>query len=203
MPGPLRPAVSSGSRGAYDGGVSVAFRSAAALAAASALAAIAACGGEDHFAPLVVRARSGAAVDLSGTAWEACRPERGSPGVSVRVREEHGGGGGIVYTVTRYDGTDCSGDVLSAASVGSRASTRGEGSVAFTGTPPAGLGASVVATRLEVDFGAYGLGRDAYWVDDTVAPRVLYTGDPNAPVDADGYPGAFLEGGEVELSQVR
>jgi hypothetical protein len=63
--------------------------------------------------------------------------------------------------------------------------------------------ASVLATRLEVDFGAFGLGRDCSWVDDTVVPRVLYTGDPNAPVDADGYPGAFLEAGEVELSRVR
>ncbi len=180
--------------------MSAAFRSAAALAAASALAA---CGGEEHFAPLVVNARSGAAVDLSGTAWEACRPEPGSPGVTVRTHEEHGDGGGIVYTVTRYDGAGCSGEVLSGFRIGGRAATRGEGSVAFTGTPPSGVGASVLATRMQVDFGANGLGRDCSWVDDTAVPRVLYTGDPNAPVDAAGYPGAFVESGAVELPRTR
>ncbi len=164
-----------------------------------ALAGLLACSGEEHHAPLLVQARSGAVVDLSRTAWEACRADLPYLGASERLREEHGPEGGVVYTVTHYEVPGCAGDPVSLASLGTIASAVGERSVGFTGTPPDGLGSSVLATKVYVDAGAAGIGLDCYWLDDTVTPRVLYTGDPNATRDAEGYPNAFIAGGEQEL----
>ncbi len=169
-----------------------------AAVAAVALAGALACTSEEHHPSLVVHARSGAMVDLSSTTWEACREDVPTPGFSERVREEHGPEGGIVYTLTRYDGPGCVGDVTSSSSLGTVATATGERSVAFTGVPPAGLVGEVVATKVSVDAGAAGIGHDCYWLDDTVTPRVLYTGDPAATTDAQGYPNTFFAGGETE-----
>ncbi len=167
-------------------------------ALAAAVAGLLACG-EDHHPPLVVAARSGAAVDLTRTAWQACREDLPYPGVSELWREEHGPEGGVVYTVAFYPVPGCAGGAQSASETGTVTTAAGQRSVAFAGVPPAGLGPSVAATEVSVDGGVHGIGHDCYWVDDTVSPRVLYTGDPAASADAQGYPDAFFAGGEQEI----
>ncbi|HET8539609.1 MAG TPA: hypothetical protein VFL83_07030 [Anaeromyxobacter sp.] len=175
------------------------LRPAAAAVAACALAALAACSDpEPPREPLLVNARSGARVDLSRTAWSACRPPTFTSGASERWTETHGERGAVTYTVTPYPDVGCAGAAGAGESVAGIAYAQGERTVGFTGAPPDGLGASVVATRVYVDAGAvYSL--DCYWLDDTVSPRVLYTGDPNATADAEGYPNTFFEGGAEEL----
>jgi len=165
----------------------------------AALAALVACADdpapEPRREPLRVNARSEASVDLSRTSWEACQE---GPGTSQRWREDHGENGAVTYAITPYDAPGCTGNAGTAVTIPAVAYVRGERVVGFTGVPPPDVGPSVVATRVEVDAGAAGFGRDCYWLDDVASPRVLYTGDPASTVDAEGYPNLLLEGGERE-----
>lgn len=149
--------------------------------------------------PLRVEARSGGTVDLSGTSWAACTENSPSPGLSERWAEVHGQDGAVTFTVTPYASPGCAGSPGTAQAISAVAYASGQRTVGFTGAPPPELGSTaVVATKVYLDAGALGYGLDCYWLDDTVSPRVLYTGDPDATVDAEGYPNTFLEGGEQE-----
>lgn len=162
---------------------------------AAALALLAACEeglpGRD---PLHVRAVSGVTVDLSGTIWEGCR-DAADGSSSIRWREIHGEEGAITLSVTPYAAAGCAGTAgqTQAASVYGEAA--GDASVGWAPAAPPGLPDPAVATRVFL----YGIGEfDAYLVDDTASPRVLYTGEPTSPRDADGFPTKLWAGGEVE-----
>jgi hypothetical protein len=163
------------------------------LAGALAAGALAACEGSSPAdatgTDLFVRAASGGTVPLRGTRWSSCAPNDPSPGSSWRQFYRFDA---AVVTVGHdvYPSLDCTGtaDAAQHFEATSDVAVGPERTVGWTPAPPAGLGASVVATG--VVFSNTGLTRKLIlFVDDTVSPRALYhQGDPGAPRDAAGYP---------------
>ncbi len=170
-------------------------RAAAALAAALALAACEE--GLPGREPLRVNAVSGGKVDLTGTRWESCRdlPEGGSD----FWKEVHGEEGAITYTLVRYDAPACTGAAGAPAVLVALGDVVGDAAVGWSGTPRAGLAdPPPPASRVLLGFGGGAWAGDVYLVDDTVSPRVLYTGDARGPRDPYTYPALLWAGGEGE-----
>jgi hypothetical protein len=172
-------------------------RRAAAVVVAAALAGLGGC--EDGLPgrePLQVNAVSRAKLDLTGTSWEQCTE---LPSGSQRYREVHGEEGAISFTLTAFEDPGCTGTATPSSGFSAYGEARGDTSVTWTGTSPAGLpDPPPPATKVLLDAGSGSYGLDVYLVDDTVSPRVLYTGEPGAPTDAEGYPAQLHAVPEVE-----
>jgi hypothetical protein len=147
-------------------------------------------------APIVVRAASGGAIDLTGTTWMTCHPGSPEPGNS-RWTSDLYGPGTITHREEVYVGSlDCTGTTDPARSFLASATieTTGDRLVGWTnGAPPTpGLGTSVVATGVVIsgtDAGTPFSFPDLRFVDDVHAsPRVLYQGNGDGPLAADGFP---------------
>jgi hypothetical protein len=179
----------------------VAVRTAAALA----LGALAACGsGVREPEPLVVSARSGARVGVSGTTWEICRADTPVAGASQLSRIVQGEDGVVTYAAQNFTGPGCAGTpATSLASVSAVAFMEGDRAVGWLGTPPSDaltppVPASPVATRVFLDGGVF-IGADCFWLDDVSVPRVLYACADESTLDADNYPNQLRNVGWPEV----
>lgn len=172
------------------------MREIARLAAALALLLAACEEGLPFREPLHVRTASGVTVNLTGTSWRECTDD--GAGGSASYREVHGEEGAITFLRETWTAPECTGTNSVVEAFAAYGEARGDVTVAWEGgtAPAPHLDPPPTATRVLLNSGgAYG--GDAYLVDDTVTPRVLYTGNP-ASIGGDGYPTQLRVVQEVE-----
>ncbi len=169
-----------------------------ALIVIAVIAALPACGSSNQPDALVVDAKSGARVDLSGTTWASCADDAPVAGHSVLQREVVSSKGSVAFTATEYASPGCTGTVVAQAPKTSAiVQAIGDRAVTFIPATPAGVTPPVTASAVQVDLGS-ALALDCYWLDDSVTPRVLYVGAPSSLIDQNGFPTQLSSTGLVQ-----
>jgi cysteine-rich repeat protein len=143
-------------------------------------------------APVLARTTSGALAPLDGTAWTYCVANSPMPGQS-KGRTEAFEWPDVTLTQDLYTASaDCTGPTDPAAHVVVRAAVVAvtDRTVGWSGAPPAGAGPQVLASGLTLaDPNTREIvARDLRLLDAAAAPRLLYVGNADGELDAQGFP---------------
>jgi hypothetical protein len=152
------------------------------------------CGGDDSppVAPsLKVSSVSGARYELNGTTWVSCH-ENEPVAMQSRQTVDVYSAGALQHSEDVYPATgDCTGatDPAGHFSATATMAIAPDRTVGWAVTPPPGLAADVAASPVTYS-AAQGSLRTLVFVDDTVTPQRLYSGNDGngAVLDIDGYP---------------